>query len=120
MRVGGSSIWAETIYDYWDPGWQNEEKPARIGLRTHEVDAMEEAFRWIEWVPAGQSRLIMGLALDVLSRGASEVPWRGLCKPLGWGGHPDALRKRYGRAVALICKRLNREAEMAENCGSAL
>lgn len=105
LRVGVSSIYRSVVRE-WNDYWQTDDKPVRLGLRSAQVDRMDEAMGWLDHVRPADRRLI-GLVLHVLSHGYSEPPWKGLCAPMGWGGHPDALRKRYSRALAHIAAMLN-------------
>lgn len=105
QRAGLSSLYRSIVRE-WNDYWQTDDHPPRLGLRSTEVDRMEQALDWLQHVRPADRRLI-GLALHALSRGAAEVPWRGLCKPMAWGGHPDALRKRYSRSLTRVVMTLN-------------
>ncbi|MDE0880012.1 MAG: DUF6362 family protein [Sphingomonas bacterium] len=126
-----SSIYARgrlTEADIWTRfGWQagvfdEDARPRLPGLRAGEVDRMEEAFGWVEWVEP-RDRKLVGLVLQIMDRGdEAQVPWRRIAGRLGWGGHPDTLAKRWSRAVTRIAARLTREGrdvEMAERFASA-
>lgn len=101
LKVGVSSIYRAIVRE-WNDYWQTDDKPVRLGLRTAEVDRMNEALDWLEHVRPADRKLV-GFVLQALARGHADPPWGGLCRPMGWGGHPDALRKRYSRAITRIC-----------------
>jgi hypothetical protein len=106
QRVSISSLY-QSIVREWNDYWQTDDHPPRLGLRSAEVDRMEQALGWMTGYVRPADRKLVGLALQALAKGAAEVPWRGLCKPMGWGGHADALRKRYSRAITRIANSLN-------------
>jgi hypothetical protein len=105
LRAGVSSIYRSIVRE-WNDYWQTDDKPVRLGLRSAEVDRMNEALGWLDHVRPADRKLV-GFVLQALARGHSDPPWRGLCRPMGWGGHPDALRKRYSRAISRVCYVLN-------------
>jgi len=80
--------------------------PKPLPLRPDQVDQMETTLAWVEWVPERDRRLV-GIVLAWHERSDEEIRWGKVAKRLGWGGSPDALRKRYGRATARICERLS-------------
>jgi hypothetical protein len=84
--------------------------PRPPGLRSVEVDRMEEALNWLRHVPERDRRLV-GFAIERLERGEARVPWRDLMRPMGVVRGEHGLRKRYSRAIAAIAGALN----MAEN-----
>jgi hypothetical protein len=89
--------------DYGD--MDADAKPKLPGLRTAEVDRMEEALGWVEWVPA-QHRALIGVVLSQLQR-ADRPEWPFVALELDRSVDPDAYRKRYSRALTRICERLN-------------
>lgn len=86
--------------------------PRLPGLRSAEVDRMNAVFGldgrtgWIEAVEP-RDRVLVGLVLQQLDRGAARPSWRRLARDLGWSGHPDTLAKRWERAVRAIAFRVN-------------
>ncbi len=80
--------------------------PKPLPLRPDEVDRMDATLAWVEWVPERDRRLV-GIVLTWRERTDEEIRWGKIAKRLGWGGSPDALRKRYGRALNVICSRLS-------------
>jgi len=89
--------------DYGD--MESDAAPKAPGLRTAEVDAMEEALGWVEWVK-GRDRKLIGVVLAQLQR-AARPEWPFVALALDRSVEPDAYRKRYSRAITLICNRLN-------------
>lgn len=89
--------------DYGD--MDADARPKLPGLRTAEVDSMDEALAWVEWVPR-QHRALVGIVLSQLQR-VARPEWQWIAEQLGEGVEPDAYRKRYSRALTTICNRLN-------------
>lgn len=89
--------------DYGD--MEPDAKPKLPGLRTAEVDRMEEALGWVEWV-AEQHRPLIGVVLGMLQR-ADRPDWDWISGKVDGDPGSDACRKRYSRAVTRICERLN-------------
>lgn len=75
-------------------------------LTRAEVAEMDEAFGWLDAVPA-KDRKLVGLAIVQLARGQREVSWLRMLRPMGLARGSDGLRMRYGRAIAGIAGRLN-------------
>lgn len=91
--------------DYGD--MDADARPKKPGLRTAEVDSMEEALGWVEWVPE-RHRSLIGLVLGMLQR-IDDPDWIWIADRIdgGRGPGPDACRMRYNRAITRICERLN-------------
>ncbi|CAN5336665.1 hypothetical protein BH10PSE12_BH10PSE12_02850 [soil metagenome] len=88
-----------------------DEAPRRPGLRTAEVNLVEQVLTgeaaWIMWVPE-RDRGLMAVALQ--AKGSHLVggfTWGLVARRYGWGGHHDALRMRYNRAVSRIAGKLD-------------
>jgi hypothetical protein len=94
--------------DYGD--MDAEAWPSMPGLRTAEVDRMDEALGWVDWVPE-QHRALIGVVLGMLQR-IDEPDWVWVAGVIG-GVKADACRMRYSRAITRICERLS----AAENRG---
>jgi hypothetical protein len=105
VRLSRQELWQ--LYQFNGDDYDPDVLPRPQPLRAAEVDRMWSTLAWVEWVPERDRRLL-GAALARLDRGDAQVPWRDLAGRLGWGGHPDALRKRYDRAIARIAARVNR------------
>lgn len=75
-------------------------------LTRAEVAEMDEAFGWLDAVPA-RDRRVVGLAIVELARGHREVSWQRMLRRMGLQRGADGLRMRYGRAIAGIAARLN-------------
>lgn len=112
LRVQGMTLWREVRAE-WNDYWQTDEAKRIEGwdgaapLKTGEVDRMEDALGWIEWVRP-DDRKLLGMALKVRSAGYDQLPWRQISRAIGWGGHNQALARRYERAISAIAMRLNR------------
>lgn len=92
----------------WLAGVFDEEATPRLpGLRAPEVDRMWSTLAWVEWVEPDHRRLV-GVVLAMLHRGEARPPWRAIKGKMGWGGHEDALRRRWERAVHRIAVKLAR------------
>lgn len=68
-----------------------------------EIAEMEEAFGWLDRVPP-EDRKLIGLAIRELARGRREVSWLDLRSKMGVTHGADGLRKRYARAIHMICR----------------
>lgn len=90
--------------DYADPDAQ----PRKLPLSRAEYAEMMEASAWLGWLVKDEDRRVVVLAVQALAKGAKQVPWKELLKPMGVARGADGLRMRYGRAINAICKRLNR------------
>lgn len=97
--------WDQIVAEWGDYA-DGEARPRMPGLTVDEVREMEEALAWLAHVPARDRRLV-GLAIVQLARGAREVSWRALLKPMGLKLGTDGLRMRYGRAITAICNATN-------------
>lgn len=101
---------------FGDYGDMEADAPRTLpGLRASEVDRMEEAMAWMAWVPA-RDRKLVGVVLAQLDRDQARPSWMAAASAIGWGGHPDTLAKRYGRALSGIAAKLARGLKPAENC----
>lgn len=98
--------WHLIVRDWWD--WAaHEDKPVpRIPLSREQIARMDEASGWLALAPERDRKLVV-LAVTALAAGRKVVPWRALLRPLGIVRGADALRKRYGSALNVICKALN-------------
>lgn len=98
--------WA--LYQLDSDDYDRDALPKLPGLRTAEVDRMEEALGWVEWIDPAHRRLV-GMVLQSMHRGDdAQVQWTQIGKRLGWAGHPDTLAKRWSRAIFRIAQRLER------------
>jgi hypothetical protein len=112
-QLSRQELWA--LYQVDSDDYDRDALPKLPGLRTAEVDRMEEALGWVEWVDPAHRRLV-GMVLQSMHRGDdAQVQWTGIAKRLGWAGHPDTLAKRWSRAIFRIAQRL----EKAKNGGNA-
>ena len=99
---------------FGDYGDMEEDAPRSLpGLRAAEVDRMDEALSWMAWVNP-RDRKLVGVVLSQLDRDQTRPSWLPVARALGWGGHPDALRKRYGMAVSTIASKLAKGLKPAE------
>jgi hypothetical protein len=127
-RVGpgelrASSFWQRVQLERsdWGMNVSADEAPRVRGLTRREMAEMEEALGWVDHVPAGETRQIVALALIQLARGESRVRWTEVFKAMERRGvhgfTSDGMRKRYGRALAMICQRLNKDAAQRQDLG---
>lgn len=87
--------------------YDRDATPTLPGLRSVEVDRMDQALGWMAWVDA-RDRKLVGIILGQMDRGASRPAWSSAAKALGWVGHADTLAKRYSRAITRIATKLDR------------
>lgn len=104
LRTNVMSLWREVVPDRLE---RFEEAPRpRMGLRTAEVDRMNDTLAWLDHTRPADRKLI-GLALRFLATEQASVEWVRIKRDLGWDGTPDALRMRYSRAITRIAHVLN-------------
>jgi hypothetical protein len=103
-----TAIWPEVrrhnfFGDYG--GTDPDARPRQPGLRTAEVERMEEALGWVDWV-APQHRTLLGLVLSVLQK-IDDPDWIWIAARVDGKPEPSACRMRYSRSITRICERLN-------------
>lgn len=103
-QLSRQELWAAYQIDSAD--YDRDQLPKLPGLRSAEVDRMEETLGWLEWVEPRDRRLV-GVVLAQLDRGETRPSWQAARTKLGGGIEPDTLRKRYGRALNAIAVRLS-------------
>jgi hypothetical protein len=96
-------------------GLYEDAAPARLGLRSAEVDRMELVLSWLRFVRPADVKLI-GLALKQLASDQAHVEWTDVKRAMAWAGTPDALRMRFGRALSAICHSLNSAENRRATC----
>lgn len=109
------SAWPEISRDVWAGDYDargGDGTSADVALRPAsqtraEIAEMEEAFGWLDAVPASDRKLI-ALVIRELARGRREVSWLGLLGRMGLDRGAEGLRKRYARAINAICVRESR------------
>lgn len=88
-----------------------EDAPGRPGLRANQVDLVDRALTgtaaWIMWVVERDRSLVAVVLQAKSARLVGGFTWGLVASWYGWGGHSDALRKRYSRAVGRIAAKLN-------------
>lgn len=111
LGIKASGIFREMTREWWDAGWQTDEGK-RIegwsragGLTADEVDRMEEALGWIEWVRPADRKLI-GMALDGKSSAQGIAEWERIREKLVLSVTRQALSQRYDRAIGRITRKL--------------
>lgn len=91
--------------DYFEPA------PGRRGLRSHEVTLVERALigegAWIEWVPTRDRELVATVLTVKGWHVSGGFAWSDVAEEMDWAAGPDALRKRYSRAVGRIAAKLD-------------
>jgi hypothetical protein len=109
LSTATMALWRQVKRE-WGDYVDSDEAPRKPGLTRRELAEMEEALGWVANVPEGDSRRIMGLALRQLAReDSTRVAWTAVRRamPDGASWTTDGLRKRYSRALTMICNRLN-------------
>lgn len=95
------------LYQIDSADYDRDALPRMPGLRSVEVDRMEQALGWMGWVDA-RDRKLVGIVLGQLERGSSRPAWASAAKSLGSTVEPDTLRKRYSRAITRIAMKLDK------------
>lgn len=104
-QLAARETWA--LYQIDSDDYDRDALPKLPGLRSAEVDRMDEALGWIAWVDA-RDRKLVAVVLAQLHNDAARPSWTGAARALGFGGHPDTLAKRYSRAITRIAVKLGR------------
>lgn len=104
LRTHVMSLWREVVPDRLERF--EEAAPVRLGLRSREVDRMEETLAWLDHTRPVDRRLI-GFVLRYLAMDQAHPEWLTIRTQMGWDGTPDALRKRYNRSITRIAHALN-------------
>ncbi len=93
--------------------YRADDPPRMPGLTRDEIARMDEALGWLAWI-ADEPRKVVHLAIAQLYSGrASRIQWGSLVSDPRLPGSAERLRKAYGRAITLICTRLNAAFEPA-------
>lgn len=103
-QLSRQELWE--LYQIDSADYDRDALPRMPGLRSVEVDRMEQALGWMGWVDA-RDRKLVGIILGQLERGASRPAWASAAKVLGSTVEPDTLRKRYSRAITRIAAKLD-------------
>jgi hypothetical protein len=106
-RDAGAQVDGE-VADWVEVDPDDAVKP-RGGLRSAEVDRMEQTLEWIMLVQDRKGRLrpLVGMVLQQKQRGANQVDWAEVKRRLRSGDSHDVLRKSYSRAIGRIAAVLN-------------
>ena len=105
LRTTTMGLWREVKRE-WGDYVDADERPRIPGLTRNEVARMDEALEWLGWVKP-ESRKIVGTALRQLHNGYSRIAWGEMTPDPTQPGSSDRLRMAYGRALNVICRRLN-------------
>lgn len=113
-KVQIMSLWRQ-VQREWGDYVDADQAPRQPGVTRREMAEMEEALGWLDWVPSGDTRRIVGMALHQLlsgvRKGHAVISWTAMHRRLAARGErgwtTDGLRKRYGRAIGTVCARLN-------------
>lgn len=99
------------VADYVEPETDREVR-RRFGLRTAEVERMQAALKWVEFIPDDdrQLRKLVGVVAMLMVRDGPHTSWLDVRRMMRSDRSPDALRMRYSRAITMICKALNRKS----------
>ena len=103
-QLSRQELWE--LYQIDSADYDRDALPRLPGLRSVEVDRMEQALAWMGYVDA-RDRKLVGIILGQLDRGASRPAWVSAAKAIGWAGHSDTLAKRYSRAITRIATKLD-------------
>lgn len=105
VKAQWPDVWRHTHFgDYGESASDAVLRPAALTRR--DIAEMEEAFDWLAVLKPADRKLV-GLAVTALARGEKQVPWLRLLKPMGLQRGAHGLRKRYSRAMAKVCGRIN-------------
>lgn len=94
-------------YDARGGDLDEEIEASPLPLTREEVERRDRVTGWIDLVPDAEDRRLIGMALRALAGGADRVPWKRIMKQMGLTRGRDGLRKRYSRAITVICQTLN-------------
>ncbi len=103
-QLSRQELWE--LYQVDGDNYDRDALPRLPGLRSVEVDRMDQALGWMGYVDA-RDRKLVGIILGQLDRGASRPAWASAAKALGSTVEPDTLRKRYARAITRIATKLD-------------
>ena len=103
-QLSRQELWE--LYQVDGDNYDRDALPRLPGLRSVEVDRMEQALGWMGYVDA-RDRKLVGIILGQLDRGASRPAWASAAKAMGSTVEPDTLRKRYARAITRIATKLD-------------
>lgn len=78
-----------------------------LPLTREEVAARDERSAWLLHIPAEDDRRLVIMALTYLAAGRQRVPWRRIKRRLRVPFGEYGLRRRYERALSVICQALN-------------
>lgn len=110
LRGSTLPIWREVVSDLVEAS-PDDRAIVTCALTRAEVARADEAMGWVAaWVPAGDTRKVVGLALSWLAAGNSAMRWPEVWRRAGGqasGWTTEGLRKRYARALAGIAEQLN-------------
>lgn len=87
----------DVVRNRWEAYGREQARLSRVLPSSQEVDAIDEALRWLFWLEPDDRTLVWARA--------SHVKWRHLVARLGLTER--GLRKRHRRAILLIVLRLN-------------
>lgn len=105
-------IWREVVPEHREAS-PDDAALVSCALTRREVMRAEEAMGWVaRWVPAGESRKVMGVVLSHLAGGGTggRIDWTVIWRRMGGkagGWTSEGLRKRYSRSVTVVAERLN-------------
>ena len=108
---GFRTLWPET----------EPERPRHPVPSSHQISAMDEAYRWTALIPEVDERRLVLMRSPVLPDSAFGTlrhvwSWGRLRRATGL--HPDTLKKRWGRGIGRIVVGLNRPTPSTATGGS--
>ncbi|MFW2829889.1 hypothetical protein [Sphingomonas sp. ID0503] len=109
LRTSTMSLWRQSVSDRSER-WldRDEDRPVRVGLRTAEVERMTEALQWVERWGRPVDMPVLAEAIAFQAEERDRPDWFVIWERVNNGSSPDALRKRYDRAISGFAIRLNR------------
>ena len=87
--------------------------PRRPVPSSHQINAMDQAYRWTALIPEPEERrlvLMRSLVLPPTPFGTPRYVWSWSKLRRSTGLHPDTLQKLHGRGLARIARGLNAPA----------
>ena len=103
-----------SVADYWSErlgmlalGEKVDPPVARRAIDRDAVTRADEAATWLMLLRSGEDRRLVCMVITQLAGGARQVGWRAVLAAMGLPHGIDGLRKRYERAIGLICTAVN-------------
>ena len=105
---------AVSVADYWSErlgllalGEKVDPPVARRAIDREAVARADAAMGWLMLLRRDEDRRLVCIVIAQLAGGARQVGWRAVLAAMGLAHGIDGLRKRYERAIGLMCVLVN-------------